>query len=163
VGVRGEVLQDAVTLNLPRSWWAYIIICGYCVALVCSYVLQMFPVMRIVERGLAAVGVARDPAVDVWKKNAARAAVVAVTLAVSYGGSSQLDNLVSLVGCFACTPLAFIFPCAFHLKLVGGSTWQRVSNVAIIIFGCAVFVFSTYMAIKTWGQSTVNPCLLTPT
>ncbi|RYY33641.1 hypothetical protein EON62_04040, partial [archaeon] len=29
-------LQDAITLNLPREWWAYLIIAGYCVALIFS-------------------------------------------------------------------------------------------------------------------------------
>jgi hypothetical protein len=41
-------------------------------------------------------------------RNAFRAGVVAISLLVAFVGSSQLDNFVALVGCFCCTPLAFI-------------------------------------------------------
>ncbi|RYG51430.1 hypothetical protein EON66_10785, partial [archaeon] len=96
------------------------------------------------------------------RRNAFRTFVVACTLGISYGGSSQLNNMVSLVGCFACTPLAFILPCMFHLKLVPNTKWTRYSNFAIILFGVAVFVYSTVQAIRQWSTSDVNACLLTP-
>ena len=71
------------------------------------------------------------------------------------------DNLVSLIGCFCCTPLAFIYPCWFHLKLIPNiqqTLWTKISNYAILIFGIGVFVFSTYQAISTWAVSTIQPC-----
>jgi len=146
-----------------RQWWSYLIIAGYCVALVFTFPLQLFPVMRIVERGLTGFGISRDADKHVWLKRAVRSGVVALVLLISYVGSGQLNNLVALVGCFTCTPLAFIFPCLFNLKLVKKpSLWQRWSNVAIILLGLAVFGFSTYESIATWGETTVDPCLLTP-
>ena len=33
----GVPVQDAVTLNLPRQWWSFAIMGGYCVALAFSY------------------------------------------------------------------------------------------------------------------------------
>lgn len=160
-GIQHAVLQDAITLNLPRVWWTYVILAAYCVALVFSYPLMLFPAVKILERGVASYlwNAASD---EKWKRNMFRTAIVAATLLVSYLGSSQLTNLVSLVGCFCCTPLAFIFPALFHYRLVGGSLCMRLSNIVIAIFGIAVFIFSTYQAIATWSISTIDACLLTP-
>ena len=95
------------------------------------------------------------------RSNMFRAGVVAVTLLVAFVGSTQLDNFVSLIGCFCCTPLAFIYPCYFHLKLVkpAPGSFAHVSDWAIIAFGVGVFFFSTYEAIAGWQVTTINPCL----
>jgi solute carrier family 36 (proton-coupled amino acid transporter) len=146
-----------------RAWWSYAIIALYCLALVFTFPLQLFPVLRIVERGLTGFGISSASDKHLPLKRCVRAGVVALVLLISYVGSGQLNNLVSLVGCFTCTPLAFIFPCMFHLKLVPQtSLWVRVSNWAIVALGLAVFGFSTYESIATWGETVVQPCLLTP-
>ena len=49
VGWAGEPVQDAVTLNLPKTAWSVAVIAGYCVALLFSYPLMMFPAMRVLE------------------------------------------------------------------------------------------------------------------
>lgn len=159
-GVEGVLVQDAVTLSLPREWWAFLLVAAYCLAILFSYPFMMFPAIRIIERGCAGFFY-RVGDGDLWKSNIFRTVIVAVTLAISYTGSSQLDNLVSLVGCFACTPLAFIFPAMFHYKLVGGTAFTRYSNLAIAAFGVAVFVFSTYQAIATWSITSVDACAIT--
>ena len=93
------------------------------------------------------------------RSNIFRSFVVAVTLLVALVGSTQLDNFVSLIGCFCCTPLAFIYPCYFHLKLVkNASQSARAVDWAIIIFGVGVFFFSTYEAIAGWSISVIDPC-----
>lgn len=201
-GMASTPMQDSVTLNLPRVWWAYLIQAGYCLALTFSYPLMLFPAVKILEkaampwitwahssaaRGSSKAGdrladhahadgdINGDGAVSAagatiakpgalkWRKNVFRGVVVAVTLLIAYVGSEQLDNFVSLVGCFCCTPLAFIYPCWFHLKLIGGkrklSLWEKFSDVAIIIFGCGVLVFSTYEAIAGWSIATIDPCV----
>jgi proton-coupled amino acid transporter len=96
---------------------------------------------------------------DKWVRNAFRSGVVAVTLAVAYGGSNQLDNFVSLIGCFCCTPLAFIYPSLFHVLInKSAGLLSRAADYAIIAFGVGIFVFSTYIAISTWSPTTINPC-----
>jgi len=42
-------VQDTITLNLPKSWWSYGVVGGYCVALLFSYPLMMFPAMKVME------------------------------------------------------------------------------------------------------------------
>ncbi len=219
-GVAHVPLQDAVTLNLPRTWWSLLVTAGYCVALLFSYPYMLFPAVAILEAaaephimpaGWAAArrkssGGAKEgggggsrrgteeealalalnsggsgeegegeeaeegedesaaPAGGglsvMWRRNLFRAAVVAVTLLVAYLGSEQLDNFVSLIGCFCCTPLAFIYPSLFHVKLLPNApSWSRALDWAIVAFGAGVLVFSTYEAIAGWSIQTINPCV----
>ena len=94
-----------------------------------------------------------------------------MTLLTAYFGSSQLDNFVSLIGAFCCTPIAFIFPAWFHAALVSGpaaaaggakgARWRRCAVWAdwtIVGVGIAIGLFSTYMAIAGWSLSTFDPC-----
>jgi proton-coupled amino acid transporter len=156
-GVANVVMTDSVTLNLPRVWWSYLIQAGYCLALLFSYPLMLFPAVKVLEKPVTP-WLLRDDGSTKWRKNAYRSAIVAATLGVALVGSEQLNNFVSLVGCFCCTPLAFIYPCLFHLRLVKGTPWTRASNVAIIVFGVAVFVWSTYEAIAQWSIEVLDPC-----
>lgn len=96
---------------------------------------------------------------DMLVRNAFRGFVVAVTLAVAYGGSSQLDNFVSLIGCFCCTPLAFIYPMLFHVRLnKEAGLASRAVDWSVLLFGVGIFIFSTYQAISTWSVSVIDPC-----
>ena len=52
-GGSGGLVQDCVTLNLPRAWWSYCVVAGYCLALTFSYPFMMFPAMRALEAGVA--------------------------------------------------------------------------------------------------------------
>lgn len=160
-GLAGVPMQDAVTLNLPRVWWAFAIMGGYCVALTFSYPLMLFPALRVLEKALGRAGaLGRDADGFVARRNAFRAAVVAATLAIAYVGSEQLDNFVSLIGALACTPLAFVYPALFHYRLhPGAGAWMRWSNIAIMALGVAITLFATWQAIATWSPSPINTCL----
>ena len=208
-GMAHVPMQDSVTLNLPRVWWSFAIIGGYCLALTFSYPLMLHPAIAIIEgvlthyRLLPALvpattaaaadqvvhndgdggghgpnGSARETArltggdgegdgehVELVEKsylprNAARGMIVALTLGVSLVGSQQLNNFVSLIGAFCCCPLAFIYPCVSHLVLVkNASAASKALDVAIIVFGVGVFVFSSYQAVAQWSVSPINPCV----
>jgi len=153
-------MQDAITLNLPSVWWAYVLIAAYCLALVFSYPLMLFPVVKIGEKGAASCLRLNEGSRNarLWKRNGFRAGIVALTLLVAYAGSSQLDNLVALVGSFSCAPLAFIFPCLFHLRLIEQTLLSRISNILIVVLGVGVVIFSTWQAIAGWAIVSINPC-----
>jgi amino acid permease len=221
-GGSGGVVQDCVTLNLPRAWWSYCVVAGYCLALTFSYPFMMFPAMRALEAGvapwlfpeaavvpeggdeeeeeeeggeggggggaaprMAAEGEAGPLLVDgvaaladadaalaraaagaswrtAWKVNAFRSVVVGVTLLVAVLGASQLDNMVSLIGAFCCTPIAFIFPAWFHAVMVARPAGKRAEEAvdwAIVALGCGIMVFTTYQAIAGWGTTSFDACL----
>jgi len=97
-----------------------------------------------------------------WRKNAFRAGVVAATLLVAYVGAPQLDNFVSLIGAFCCTPIAFIFPAWFHAVLVAGPKGARVEAAvdwAIVGVGVGIGVFSTYVAVAGWSTASFDACV----
>ena len=143
-GVRGVKMEDTVTLNLPRVWWSWAITAGYCVALLFSYPLMLFPAIRIIESWLGNARLLATGPASRWSRNGVRALIVAITLAVALLGAEQLGNFVSIIGAFCCVPLAFIYPALFHMRLVKGTgVVSHAADVAIIVFGCAVCVFST--------------------
>jgi solute carrier family 36 (proton-coupled amino acid transporter) len=141
-GFTAIAVADAITLNLPATWWAYAITAGYCFALLFSYPLMMFPAMKVLEGAAllpyftartsfagkssddeldeAAEGaegtIALEPKVGTWTRNAFRSCVVLVTLLAAYFGSSQLDNFVSLIGAFCC--VSVLCPLASRLPLL---------------------------------------------
>jgi proton-coupled amino acid transporter len=132
-------MQDAVTLNLPQKvWWAAAVRICYCLALVFSFPLMLFPALRILEDTLLPIlchrrrssrgrgtpsasgpATAADPPYvhATWTVNGFRSVVVCCCLLISYLAISQLDNLVALIGCFCCCPLCFIYPNLFHLRI----------------------------------------------
>ena len=176
---RDACVADTITLNLPHVWWSYCLTAGYCLALVFSYPLMMFPAIKVLEaaalprlfpatfgaglggggggaaaghvsdeegeeeaRGRVGAGpeagaaaaplsalaaeeladqvLGADEGAGMWKRNAFRSGVVAVTLLVAYVGAPQLDNMVSLIGAFCCTPM-----CVF-LEAGGGGGFARL-------------------------------------
>ena len=50
-------------------------------------------------------------------KNFSRLCMVATTVAICIGLGAKADKFVSILGAVSCTPVAFIFPAAFHYKM----------------------------------------------
>lgn len=95
-----------------------------------------------------------------WRKNIFRSLIVLLVLTVSFGASNQLDNLCALVGSFACTPLAFLYPSVFHLKIIPNqSKRKKFTNYFILLVGTGITLFSTYQTFATWSPTTVEPCV----
>lgn len=60
----------------------------------------------------------------------------------------QLDSFVALIGGFCSVPLAFIYPCLFHSRLVNNGHWL---NATVITIGVFTMVFASYQALSTWS------------
>ena len=167
-GFQHVVMQDIITMDLPLVWWNYLINGLYSLSLVFSYPLMLFPAVNIIEKWLLdlnylpslTVLVGKDEnRKQIWSRNVVRTGIVFITLLVAIVGSEQINNFVSLIGCFACTPLAFIYPCLFHMYIIP-RTWKNfLINSMIILFGVAVTIWSTYQAIATWSINIIQPCI----
>ena len=48
-GHLGVAVEDTITLNLPANVLSYVVKAGYCLALLFSYPVMMFPAMTILE------------------------------------------------------------------------------------------------------------------
>jgi amino acid permease len=107
--------------------------------------------------------VANSPPLARLRTNLFRTLVCVLTLLIAYIGAPQLDNMVSLIGAFCCTPIAFIFPAWFHAELVCGDKRERRLEKAvdwgIVLLGGAIMCFSTFMAIDTWKTNKFDPCI----
>ncbi|DBA00294.1 TPA: hypothetical protein N0F65_001489 [Lagenidium giganteum] len=145
----GNLTESVVTLNLPdasKSSATVAVQVTYSIALVLTYPLMLYPVITILEgylfRSIRIKGFWK------WQKNAFRFALVCLTAFISYFGKEQLDNFVALIGGFCSVPLAFIYPCVFHSRLVNNG---HVGNTIVMLIGIFTMVFASYQAISTWN------------
>jgi len=75
---------------------------------------------------------------------------LAVVACIALGNS--LDKFNSLVGTVAATPVAFMIPCLLHLKLCEVTKWQKVLDIAVIIFSIGVMILCTRFTLLTWND-----------
>ncbi|KAE9326012.1 hypothetical protein PF008_g16754 [Phytophthora fragariae] len=145
----GQDTQSVVTLNLPSaqdSLATMSVQITYSLALVFTYPLMLYPVVKILEGYLFPTH--RQKGYWRWEKNGFRFALVCLTAAIAYFGKEELDNFVALIGGFCSVPLAFIYPCLFHSQLVNEG---RTLNNIVIAVGIFTMTFATYQAVSTWN------------
>ncbi|TDH72350.1 hypothetical protein CCR75_000998 [Bremia lactucae] len=144
----GQNTQSVVTLNLPSaqvSIATMTVQITYSLALVFTYPLMLYPVVKILEGYFFPEF--RRKGYWRWEKNGFRFALVCLTAVIAYYGKDELDNFVALIGGFCSVPLAFIYPCLFHSKLLNQG---RFLNNTVIAIGIFTMVFATYQAASTW-------------
>ena len=60
-------------------------------------------------------------------------------------------NLYPRIGSFCCVPLAFIFPVLCHLRLCQPRGMNLLLNVAVLLLGMALFVYTSLSALMQFG------------
>eukprot|EP00735_Rhodelphis_limneticus_P013630 TRINITY_DN757_c0_g1::TRINITY_DN757_c0_g1_i1::g.18408::m.18408 TRINITY_DN757_c0_g1::TRINITY_DN757_c0_g1_i1::g.18408 ORF type:complete len:552 (-),score=44.82,sp/Q10074/AVT3_SCHPO/33.85/2e-66,Aa_trans/PF01490.13/1.1e-78,Trp_Tyr_perm/PF03222.8/9e-06,MIP/PF00230.15/3.2e+03,MIP/PF00230.15/0.042,DUF485/PF04341.7/4.5e+03,DUF485/PF04341.7/1.3,DUF485/PF04341.7/2.8e+02 TRINITY_DN757_c0_g1_i1:101-1690(-) len=112
----GEDIKGPITLNMPKnSRTVEILQVLYCMALLCTYPLMLHPAVEILE---GFIFHEENTTRGLWKRNGFRVIMVLITVGVAILSGDNFDNFVSLIGSLCCIPLAFIFPCAFHIMMV---------------------------------------------
>ncbi|KAL4147288.1 hypothetical protein PRNP1_011044 [Phytophthora ramorum] len=145
----GQDTQSVVTLNLPSAQISpatMSVQITYSLALVFTYPLMLYPVVKILEGYLFPHH--HQKGYWRWEKNGFRFGLVCLTAAIAYYGKEELDNFVALIGGFCSVPLAFIYPCLFHSQLVNEG---RILNNIVIGVGMFTMFFATYQAVSTWN------------
>jgi proton-coupled amino acid transporter len=71
---------------------------------------------------------------------------------IAYFGSGDFNKFVSFIGSFCCVPLSFILPPLFHLKAVANTTFEKVVDIAFIVFGVVVMISVSVINIIEWGN-----------
>lgn len=146
----GSETETVILLNFPKdSIIVSLIQFLYVTAILLSTPLQLFPAIRILENGLIKKSGKYDSSIK-WQKNYFRIALVIVTACISWGGASDLDKFVAIVGSFACIPLIYIFPPLLHLKAMTSSIWIKSLDVAIIILGFWLMTYTSWQTISEW-------------
>ncbi|KAL1924767.1 uncharacterized protein VTP21DRAFT_4421 [Calcarisporiella thermophila] len=147
----GDKVQTIVLLNLPASPAVDSIQLLYSIAILLSIPLQLFPAIRILETGLIVGSGKYNPWIK-WRKNMFRFTTVVLCALIAWGGASDLDKFVSLVGSAACLPLCFIYPPLFHYKAVARSTLAKTGDILLLCFGILATTYTTMMTIRDWAS-----------
>ena len=121
----------------------------YFIPLVPSYVLALYPALRIIEKAIF-FGDTENPRRRYWLQNLCRFLHVGVTVIIGVFLGDKYDYVQAIIGALFCAPIAFIFPALFHYKLVGKKqgVLTQVGNIGFIIFGFFCLIFSA--GITVW-------------
>lgn len=150
----GERTRIQVISNFPRnSALVNAVQLLYSLAVLGGEPVQLFPALRIIETSLFGERATGKKSVAIkWKKNALRAAVTALCVAISMVGATDLDKFVALIGSFACVPLVYIYPAYLHLKGAAAKPWVKIMDVALIATGIIAMVYTTSVTVLQWMQ-----------
>lgn len=145
----GSKVETVVFLNLPKGPHTQMLQFFYALAIMLSFPLTVYPTIRITEHGLFGLLDGKHSTLVKWQKNMYRTFLMACLGGVAWAGSNNLDKFVSLVGCFACIPLSFIYPSLFHSH-IAQSRWVRWKDWALVGFGIAAMVYTTSITLQEW-------------
>lgn len=121
----------------------------YALAVLVGTPVQLFPAMRILENRIFGHNSSgKKSAATKWKKNAFRTFLVLFCGGISIAGAGSLDTFVALIGSFACVPLVYIYPPYLHMKGIAESRRAKVADVAMMVLGLVVMIYTTIITVK---------------
>lgn len=121
----------------------------YALAVLVGNPVQLFPAQRIIEGKIFGHRSGKRDLLTKWKKNAFRTLLVAICIAISIGGSTNLDRFVALIGSFACVPLVYIYPPYLHYKGVATTRKQKMFDIGLMTLGLVGMVYTTAITLVT--------------
>ncbi|KAG7145341.1 Vacuolar amino acid transporter 3 like protein [Verticillium longisporum] len=133
--------QDSKFVNAVQFMYALAVLVGNPV--------QLFPALRIIEGKIFQHRSGKKDLLTKWKKNVFRTMLVALCIAISIGGSANLDRFVALIGSFACVPLVYIYPPYLHYKGVAGTRKQKLFDIGLMTLGLVGMVYTTAITLAT--------------
>ena len=147
-GFGDQLDPNAITLNLPQdSMVTHVTQFLLVVSIFCTYPVQMFPVIAILEGLLFTkipfcqkqTGRAKES-----YRNLFRTVLVIITSFVAIT-IPYFSLFASLIGALGSSSLAFIMPCVFHLKLFyhRSPVYVKIINVCVCFFGILASVVSS--------------------
>ncbi|KAJ3258800.1 neutral amino acid transporter [Chytriomyces hyalinus] len=146
----GNTVETIIFLNMPKdSSLVTTLQFLYALAIILSFPLCVYPSIRITESAIFGLADGKSNMLVKWQKNLMRTLFVMFLAFVAWAGSSHLDKFVSLVGCFACIPLSFIYPAIFHYHITP-NPWVKAKDIGLAIFGLTALFYVTYITISQW-------------
>lgn len=143
----GSKTKTVVLLNMPQDdKMVNAVQFLYSLAILLSTPLQLFPAIRIMENELFTRSGKYNPYIK-WQKNVFRFFVVCCCALIAWGGAGDLDKFVSLVGSVACLPLVYVFPPLLHYKAVAQGKWEKMGDIAMMVFGIICMIYTTCLTI----------------
>jgi proton-coupled amino acid transporter len=152
----GNDVSTVIFLDLPQGPFPNGLQFFYVVAIILSFPLCVYPAIRITEVGIFGIRDGKSSHWVKWQKNLFRTVVVSSLGLISWAGSDSLDKVVSLVGCFACIPLSFIYPAMFHFKITTSQFYKTI-DLLLIVFGTIAMLYTTYVTVQQWAMNAPSP------
>ncbi|KTW27470.1 uncharacterized protein T551_02969 [Pneumocystis jirovecii RU7] len=144
----GSKVHTLIFLNMLQSKVSMIIQILYCIAVMLSTPLQLFPAIKIIESKLLTGSGRLNPYVR-WKKNFLRVIVVLIMALIAWSGSKNLERFISLVGSIACIPLVYMYPSLLHLKVCAKQTWSKICDISVCLIGAFAMIYVTIVTIQS--------------
>jgi len=170
----GKHCLGSITLNLPSDRWINDAVrVMFSVAMFITYALMLYVPIEIIWPILR-----KRVKKDEWKKpleRVFRCFLVFCTFAIAIA-IPHLGPFISLIGAFASSNLALMFPVLIDTLVrwpsrFGPCRWRLIKNILIFLFGLVGFFFGTWQSINEiilafhneGGNSTVAPTVLPST
>lgn len=148
----GDDTQTVILLNFPQnSPFVSATQFLYAMAILLSTPLQLFPAIKILEHGIFKRSGKYNTKVK-WRKNTFRAGLVFITALAGWGGASNLDKFVSVIGSVACVPLIYVYPPLLHSKLDTTTSRQKIADYALFCLGMVMMVYTSAQTLLTWNE-----------
>lgn len=137
----GKNASVIILENLPVDPAIIMVHFFYIIAIVLSWGLVAYPAIEIIEKMFLPHARGRYSLADKWKKNILRSTIVILAALLSYYTLEFFGTLLTIIGCFACVPLSFIYPAMLHYKVMGAkSIKRRVFDVLLGLIGAAAMI-----------------------
>ena len=124
----------------------------YCVNLVFSYPLTVYPANKIIESfifhkffGMKEVTLKRK-----WLKNLSRLVVVFLGCFLSITFEKVLDNFLGVAGAVLGISIILIVPTLFHYKVCATTPLEKKMDIGFMLFSFAVLCLCTYKGVEAW-------------
>jgi len=135
---------------IAPDWIGYAIIVFFCVNLLFTFPLVIYPSVIIFDNYLFA-GMGKTKTRQLLK-NINRAVVVLLCIALTLLLGQKLDKFLSILGALTCTPIAFIFPALFHYKAAAETTRQKVTDILIVVVTGGLGLYCGTVSIIAWND-----------
>ncbi|CAJ1955199.1 unnamed protein product [Cylindrotheca closterium] len=139
----GNATDAPITLNMASNWSTMFVKLALCLGLYLTFPIMMFPIWNIFEGWNEKIF--RDSTLG---RVCSRSSVVLMAATIAYS-FPHFGKFLGLVGSSICTMLAFIFPCYFHLEVLGSElSWLQYSLDVTILIGAVLFALKgTYESV----------------
>lgn len=138
----GDSIAPIVTEMLPLSGWTSLVKILFCINLVFSYSILIYPTNSILESYLFSRRGLTLPSRR-WAKNFSRFIICISAASITVWLEGNLNKFLGLLGALLCGPLALTIPAALHLKVLAKTKCEKIVDLSLLLLSGLVLVFCT--------------------
>ena len=123
----------------------------FCVNLVYSYPLAIYPTNQIIERAFYSSW--PDSTKKTWVINFGRTFIIFSACFLSITFSNTLDHFLGVTGAAFGIPLILIIPTMMDYVVIAVKKTEKYINMTIILMSSGILVIATFMSIQNWVKA----------